>query len=68
MAEHFLTVEEAAALWRVTPTTIRRWCKRGMIEAVQFTPRCWRIPIVIDPEAPHGVQGQEEAVRAVMQR
>ena len=52
MPEQFLRVREAAELWGVTPTTIRRWIKIGLIEAVQFTSRCWRIPIVTTDEPP----------------
>jgi excisionase family DNA binding protein len=61
VAEHWLTVKAAAELWGVTPVTIRKWIKSGLIEAVQFTSRCWRIPIVT--EDTHGVQGQEAAGR-----
>ena len=56
MAEHWLTVREAAELWGVTPVTIRKWIGSGLIEAVKFTQRCWRIPIVTEDD--HGVQGQ----------
>ena len=30
-----LTVKEAAALARVSPATIRRWCRRGYLKAFQ---------------------------------
>ena len=63
MPEHWLTVKEAGELWGVQPVTIRKWIKNGLIEAVQFTPRCWRIPVVTKEES-HAVQGQEEEVRA----
>ena len=56
MAEHWLKVREAAELWGVTPITIRAWIKIGLIDAVKFTSRCWRIPIITEDE--HGVQGQ----------
>ena len=32
---HVLTVKEAAALARVSPATIRRWCRRGYLTAFQ---------------------------------
>ena len=32
---HVLTVKEAAAIARVTPATIRRWCRRGYLNAFQ---------------------------------
>ena len=37
MTERFdvLTVKEAAALARVSPATIRRWCRRGNLSAFQ---------------------------------
>ncbi len=37
MTERFdvLTVKEAAALARVSPATIRRWCRRGDLIAFQ---------------------------------
>lgn len=34
-SDHVLTVEEAAALARVSPATIRRWCRRGYLSAFQ---------------------------------
>jgi excisionase family DNA binding protein len=32
---HALTVKEAAALARVSPATIRRWCRMGYLDAFQ---------------------------------
>jgi excisionase family DNA binding protein len=34
-SDHVLTVKEAAALARVSPATIRRWCRRGYVSAFQ---------------------------------
>jgi excisionase family DNA binding protein len=34
-AEDVLTVKEAAALVRVSPATIRRWCRSGYLNAFQ---------------------------------
>ena len=33
-----LTVKEAAAIARVSPATIRRWCRRGHLAAFQVGP------------------------------
>jgi excisionase family DNA binding protein len=33
-----LTVKEAAAIARVSPATIRRWCRRGHVRAFQVGP------------------------------
>jgi excisionase family DNA binding protein len=33
-----LTVKEAAAIARVSPATIRRWCRRGHLTAFQVGP------------------------------
>ena len=38
----FLTVQEVAALFRVTPKTVRRWIKDGTLPALQIG-RGWRI-------------------------
>jgi excisionase family DNA binding protein len=37
-----LTVNEVAALFRVTPKTIRRWIEHGSLPAIQMG-RGWRI-------------------------
>jgi len=34
-----LSVKEAAALARVSPATIRRWCRIGYLDAFQAGPR-----------------------------
>jgi len=39
----FLTVNEIADYFRVTRITVWRWCKRGIIPALQIG-RTWRIP------------------------
>lgn len=46
MLESDLTVEEAAALLKVQPTTIRTWAREGRFpNAYQVTRRSgWRIP------------------------
>ncbi len=44
MIDEVLTVDEAARLFKVTPTTIRRWCLSGRIPAFKIG-RAWRIPI-----------------------
>lgn len=36
---NFLTVREVADLCRVTPLTIKRWGKRGKLEAIRINPR-----------------------------
>jgi excisionase family DNA binding protein len=42
---HALTVKEAAALARVSPATIRRWCRMGYLNAFQASRRTTiRIP------------------------
>ena len=65
MSERWLTVLEAAALWRVTPWTIRQWIKRGEIEAVQFTKRGrYRIPIVTEGGEGDAVREQEQGREA----
>ena len=33
-----LTVKEAAAMARASPATIRRWCRRGYLDAFQVGP------------------------------
>ena len=40
----FFTVEEAAAILRVHPETIRRMCKRGELKGARKVGDTWRIP------------------------
>ena len=66
MAEKWLTVKQAAALFQVNKRTILDWVKRGKLEGVKFGHRTVRIPMR-DGGDSDGVQGQgagrEEAVR-----
>jgi excisionase family DNA binding protein len=39
----YLTPEEVAARFRVTPRTVRRWAAEGKLEAIRVG-RQWRIP------------------------
>lgn len=40
----YITPEEVAARFRVTPRTVRRWAAEGKLEAVRVG-RQWRIPL-----------------------
>ncbi len=40
----YVTPEEVAARFRVTPRTVRRWAAEGKLEAVRVG-RQWRIPV-----------------------
>lgn len=44
-AEHneYLTIPEVAAVLRVSPVTVWRWCHQGELPAVRLG-RTWRIP------------------------
>ena len=42
MADELLTIDEAAALLRVHPTSVRRLIKRGEIRAIRIG-RVWRV-------------------------
>lgn len=39
-----LTVDEAAAVWRISDTQVRRLIASGECPAVRISPRCRRIP------------------------
>lgn len=39
----YLTVQEVAALVRVDPMTVRRWCSAGQLGAVRLGPKVYRI-------------------------
>lgn len=42
----YLTVAEVAKVLDVPVRTVKRWCKTGILTAVQAGPRCmWRVPI-----------------------
>ena len=43
-ARNLLTVPEVAEWARVHPKTVLRWIKDGRLEAIQFSPRTYRIP------------------------
>ena len=43
-ARNLLTVPEVAEWARVHPKTVYRWIREGRLEAIQFGPRCFRIP------------------------
>lgn len=59
MGEKWLTPKEAAALWRVTPWTIREWVKRGVVQGQKFGPRTLRILVMTDePEKDAGEGGE----------
>jgi excisionase family DNA binding protein len=48
MGEKWLTVKEAAALWRVTPWTIRAWIHKGTVTGVKFGHRTLRVLVVTE--------------------
>ena len=39
-----LTTPEVAEMFGVTRATLLRWIKEGKLEAIQFGPRCFRVP------------------------
>ncbi len=41
--ETFLTVGEVAAILRLSPATVRRWCEEGRLDSVR-PGRSYRIP------------------------
>lgn len=43
-ARNLLTVPEVAEWARVHPKTVYRWIREGKLEAIQFGPRCFRVP------------------------
>ncbi len=43
-SRNLLTVPEVAEWARVHPKTVYRWIKEGKLEAIQFGPRCFRVP------------------------
>ena len=57
MSESWLTIEEAASLWRVCPQTVRNWGKRGFIKVVRLSARTHRV-VVAEKEMDHGLQGE----------
>jgi excisionase family DNA binding protein len=66
MAERWLTTKEAAAMWRVSPRTIRRWVNAQRIEGCKFGPKCIRV-LTVEGGGADGVQEgshQEVAVDA----
>lgn len=40
--DQFLTVQEAAAYLKTTPTTISKWCRSGLLPAIKLG-KVWRI-------------------------
>lgn len=42
--EGFITVQQAAIKWKVTPRQIQLWCKTNKIHGVQKWGRDWAIP------------------------
>jgi excisionase family DNA binding protein len=57
----FLTVAEVAALWRVSPRTVRRMVGDGTLPFIQLGPRTTRIRRDVAEAAMHG-----DAPRATM--
>jgi excisionase family DNA binding protein len=45
MGDEMLTPKEAAAVLRVTPETVRRWVKAGLVPAVRIGEHTVRIPV-----------------------
>ncbi len=43
-ARNLLTVLEVAVWAHVHPKTVYRWIKDGKLEAIQFSPRTFRVP------------------------
>jgi len=41
----YLTFEEFGSLLGLQAATIRYWRRKGIVKAVQFTPRCNMIPV-----------------------
>ena len=44
----YMTTKEAAALWGCSETTVRKWCKDGLVYSVQRAEKKsgrWRIPV-----------------------
>ncbi len=49
--ELYYTVEEAAAILRVHPNTVREWCEDGTLTGARKFGRKWLIPRTsVDPE------------------
>ena len=46
-AEEFLTVEEAAAILKVKPSTLRAWVREGRIPCYRLGPRATRFTRVL---------------------
>ena len=58
MGEKWLTTKEAAALWKVTPWTIREWIHKGTVTGVKFGHRTLRVLVVTDEERPEERKGE----------
>lgn len=43
MKQEYLTIQEAARVFRVTDLTILAWARSGKFKAVRFGPKLWRI-------------------------
>lgn len=59
--ETWLRVGEAAAKWKVSEQTVRRWLHEGRIEGARLGPRTLRVLVVTEEgerEAPKG-EGHE---------
>lgn len=44
----YMTTKEASALWGYSESTIRKWCKKGLLFTVLKAEKksgCWQIPI-----------------------
>lgn len=61
MPEKWLRTREAAELWRVTPWTIRRWVKKGVVMGVKLGPRTVRVLVMSDEPKE---SGQDDATGA----
>jgi excisionase family DNA binding protein len=45
MTDKYYTVEESAALWRVSVPTVRRWIANGRLRVIRLPGGAYRIPI-----------------------
>ncbi|MGI6220686.1 MAG: Fic family protein [Coriobacteriales bacterium] len=63
---NFISVEDAAVLWGVSPRSVRNYCAQGRVAGAHFVGKTWRIPA--DAAKPSRANARPTAVNPLLER